>query len=106
MYNNNLTDIALQRLSILKQTQNGFEIAEKDLKLRGAGELIGTKQYGSEDFKFFNYEYHYQLAQTAMDEAKALIKIDPMLKSPRGIKLKILLKLFKKDAASNLLSAG
>ena len=106
MYNNNLTDIALQRLSILKQTQNGFEIAEKDLKLRGAGELIGTKQYGSEDFKFFNYEYHYQLAQTAMDEAKALIKIDPMLKSARGIKLKMLLKLFKKDAASNLLSAG
>ena len=41
-----------------------------------------------------------------MDEAKALIKIDPMLKSARGIKLKMLLKLFKKDAASNLLSAG
>ena len=65
-----LSDIAIERLSIMKKSQNGFEIAEKDLELRGSGEIMGTKQYGAEDFKFFDYHLHRNLAKLAIKEAK------------------------------------
>ena len=106
LYQSNLTDLALERLAILKNSQNGFEIAEKDLELRGSGELMGTKQYGAEDFKFFNYESHFKLAQIAIDEAREIVESDPLLKGKRGDQLINLLKIFKKTDATNLLAAG
>ena len=101
-----LSDIAIERLSIIKKSQNGFEIAEKDLELRGSGEIMGTKQYGAEDFKFFDYHLHRNLAELAILEANEIIESDSKLKNKRGRTLKLLLKLFKKTAATNLLSAG
>ena len=101
-----LSDIAIERLSIMKKSQNGFEIAEKDLELRGSGEIMGTKQYGAEDFKFFDYHFHKNLAKLAIKEASEIIQSDSKLKNKRGKTLKLLLKLFKKTAATNLLSAG
>ena len=106
LYNENLSEIAVERLSIMKKTQNGFEIAEKDLELRGSGEILGTKQYGAEEFKFFDYQHHHQLAQLAIDEAEFIMQTDPKLKNRRGQDLKNLLKIFKKKDATNLLSAG
>ncbi len=106
IYNENLTELATERLSILKMSQNGFDIAEKDLKLRGSGEIIGTQQYGAEDFKFFNFENHYKLAEIAKEEAKKIVANDPKLKSERGRRLLELLRIFKKIAAANLLTAG
>jgi ATP-dependent DNA helicase RecG len=90
----------------MKKSQNGFEIAEKDLELRGSGEIMGTKQYGAEDFKFFDYHLHKNLAKLAIKEASEIIQGDSKLKNKRGKALKLLLKLFKKTAATNLLSAG
>ncbi len=67
---------------------------------------MGTKQYGAEEFKFFNYESHIKLAEIAINESKNIIETDPKLKSERGKSLIKLLKLFKKNEAANLLSAG
>ena len=106
LYRDMLSDIAIERLSIMKKSQNGFEIAEKDLELRGSGEIMGTKQYGAEDFKFFDYYLHRNLAKLAIKEASEIIQSDSKLKNKRGKTLKLLLKLFKKTAATNLLSAG
>ncbi|PPR27014.1 MAG: ATP-dependent DNA helicase RecG, partial [Alphaproteobacteria bacterium MarineAlpha9_Bin4] len=106
LYKNNLSDIALERLSILKESQDGFKIAEKDLQLRGAGEILGTRQYGAEEFKFFNYENHIKLSELAINEARSIIKADPRLETERGKILINFLKLFKKNDATNLLSAG
>ena len=90
----------------MKKTQNGFEIAEKDLELRGGGEIMGTKQYGAEEFKFFDYQFHHQLAKLAIDEAEYIIKTNPKLENEERTGLKNLLKIFKKKDATNLLSAG
>ncbi len=106
LYNEKLSEKALQRLSIMKKSQDGFEIAEKDLELRGSGEIMGTKQYGAEEFKFFDYQSHIQLAKLAIDEAEYIIKTNPKLECERGKNLRNLLKIFKKAEASNLLSAG
>ena len=83
LYKDNLTEIAKERLSIMKSSQNGFEIAEKDLELRGGGEIMGTRQYGAEEFKFFNYQFHLELAKVAMIEAEKIIKNDPNLTGKR-----------------------
>ena len=72
----------------MKKSQNGFEIAEKDLELRGSGEIMGTKQYGAEEFKFFNYQFHLKLAKLAIKEAEYIIKTNPKLKNKRGESLK------------------
>ncbi len=106
LYNDELSETALERLLIMKKSQNGFEIAEKDLELRGSGEIMGTKQYGAEEFKFFNYQVHLKLAKLAIKEAEYIIRTNPELKNKRGESLKKLLKLFKKNDAANLLSAG
>ncbi len=106
LYNDQLSETALQRLSIMKKSQDGFEIAERDLELRGSGEIMGTKQYGAEEFKFFDYQFHIQLAKLAIDEAEYIIKTNPKLEYERGKKLKTLLKIFRKDDATDLLSAG
>ena len=92
LYNDQLSEKALQRLSIMKKSQDGFEIAEKDLELRGSGEIMGTKQYGAEEFKFFDYQFHIQLAKMAIDEAEYIIKTNPKLECQRGKNLRNLLK--------------
>ena len=106
LYKKNLSESALKRLLILKKTLNGFEVAEKDLEIRGGGQIMGTKQYGAEDFKFFDYQHHTRLAVLAIKEAKNIIQKDPYLNKPQGKKLLHLLKLFRKKDAADLISAG
>ncbi len=97
LYSYPLSETARERLNIMKQTEDGFIIAEKDLELRGGGEILGTKQSGFANFKIADMEYHKNLLVIANQDAKLVINKDPNLQSPRGQALRVLLYLFEKD---------
>ena len=81
----------------MKQTEDGFLIAEKDLELRGGGEILGTRQSGFLTFKLADMEYHKNLLLIANQDAKLILNKDPNLQSDRGKALRTLLYLFEKD---------
>ena len=83
----------------MKETEDGFEIAEKDLELRGGGEILGTRQSGFCEFRLADMTVHKQLLLTANKDAKMILAQDPNLQSPRGKALRILLYLFERDEA-------
>jgi ATP-dependent DNA helicase RecG len=87
----------VHRLSILRETEDGFKIAEADLALRGAGELLGVRQSGLPKTIFMDLFYHQELLEQARKDAFALLEQDPELKSPRGEAAKLLLQLFMKE---------
>lgn len=94
------------RLKIMRETEDGFRIAEEDLKLRGAGELLGTRQSGLPEFKVADLQYHGRLLQIARDDAKLFLSKDPELKSARGQAIRTLLYLFERDNAIRYLQSG
>ncbi len=106
LYKEPLNENSLNRLKILKTSNNGFEIAESDLLMRGGGDELGKKQYGFEEFKFFDILYHKNLIELSIKEANEIISLDPHLSSSRGLDLINLLYIHKKDKAINLISAG
>ncbi|HEX6980179.1 MAG TPA: ATP-dependent DNA helicase RecG [Alphaproteobacteria bacterium] len=106
LYATPLSDTAKARLSILRETEDGFRIAEEDLRLRGAGELLGTRQSGLPDFRLADLAVHGDLLDVARDDARLLLERDPGLTSARGQALRVLLYLFERDAAIGLLRAG
>lgn len=97
VYGGNLSKTAYDRLMIMKQTEDGFVIAEKDLELRGGGDILGTKQSGFEDFRLADMEYHRNLLSIANKDAKLIVNKDPHLNSKRGKNLRTLLYLFEKE---------
>jgi ATP-dependent DNA helicase RecG len=101
-----LTETAKARLRILRETDDGFRIAEEDLRLRGAGELLGTRQSGLPEFRIADLAIHGELLATARDDAALIMARDPGLKSPRGEALRVLLYLFERDAAVAYARAG
>ena len=103
---NALTETARQRLTLMRDTNDGFRIAEEDLRLRGAGEILGTRQSGEAQFRIASPEQQQALAQTAMDDARLLVDRDGGLEGPRGQAARILLYLFERDAAVGLLRGG
>ena len=106
LYGFPLSDTARARLKIMKDTEDGFLIAEEDLKLRGSGEILGTKQSGFSNFKIADMSVHQKLLITANKDAKMIIEQDIDLKSPRGEALRTLLYLFEKDDAVKTYLAG
>ena len=94
------------RLNIMKQTEDGFLIAEEDLKLRGGGELLGVKQSGFCEFRIADMNVHKDLLLTASKDAKMIIEMDENLKTPRGEALRTLLYLFERDDAVKTYLAG
>jgi ATP-dependent DNA helicase RecG len=106
LYAEPLGETAKARLSIMRETEDGFRIAEEDLRLRGAGELLGTRQSGLPEFRLADLAVHGELLQTARDDARLLLERDPDLASERGRNLRTLLYLFERDAAVRLVRSG
>jgi len=99
-------ETAKERLSIMRETEDGFLIAEKDLDLRGAGDVLGVKQSGLPVFRLADIAIHGELLAAARDDAKLIMDKDPELKSARGAALRTLLYLFERDQAIQYLKSG
>jgi ATP-dependent DNA helicase RecG len=97
---------ARERLKVLRETDDGFEIAEQDLRLRGAGDVLGTRQSGLPEFRLVDLDSHAELLAIARDDARLIIARDPELKSARGDALRTLLYLFERDAAVRYARTG
>jgi ATP-dependent DNA helicase RecG len=106
IYASPLGETAKARLKTLRETDDGFVIAEEDLKLRGAGELLGVRQSGMPEFRLADLAAHAELLAAARDDAKLILSRDPELKSPRGEALRVLLYLFERDEAVRYLRTG
>jgi ATP-dependent DNA helicase RecG len=106
LYKGPLGETAKARLAILRDTDDGFRIAEEDLRLRGEGDLLGTRQSGMPGFRLARLEVHGKLLGTAREDATLVLSRDPKLNSPRGAALRQLLYLFARDEAIKLLGAG
>ena len=106
LYQAPLGETAKARIKILRESDDGFRIAEEDLRLRGAGELLGTRQAGFPTFRLADLAVHGDLLATARDDAKLILEQDRELTGPRGPALRVLLYLFERDAAVRLLRSG
>ena len=106
LYKDPLGETAKRRLSVMRETEDGFVIAEEDLKLRGEGELLGTRQSGTPGFQVARIEAHADLLEAARDDARLILTRDPELQGERGQALRLLLYLFGRDEAVRLLRAG
>jgi ATP-dependent DNA helicase RecG len=106
LYGLRLSETAKTRLRIMRETDDGFRISEEDLKLRGAGEMLGTAQSGIPLFRIADLSLHGELLAAARDDAQLIYVKDPKLESERGQALRNLLYLFERDAAIRLLGSG
>ncbi|HET7606934.1 MAG TPA: ATP-dependent DNA helicase RecG [Sphingomicrobium sp.] len=102
----NLTEVGRARLSLMRETSDGFRIAEEDLRLRGPGEILGTRQSGEEAFRVATPEDVAELAPIAQSDAMLLLDRDGGLKGPRGQAARICLYLFERDQAVDLIRSG
>jgi ATP-dependent DNA helicase RecG len=106
LYQEPLSENAKARLEIMRTTEDGFIIAEEDLRLRGAGEVLGTQQSGVPEFRIADLSIHGELLSAARDDARLILARDPDLETPRGQALRHLLYFFERDAAVRLIKAG
>jgi ATP-dependent DNA helicase RecG len=106
LYRSPLGETAKRRLATLRETDDGFRIAEEDLALRGEGEVLGTRQSGLPGFKIARPEWHRDLLEAARKDAALFVARDPMLSSDRGRALRLLLHLFEREDAVRLIEAG
>lgn len=106
LYAQNPTDIAQSRLKIMRETNDGFRIAEEDLKLRGGGEVSGTKQSGFPDYIFADPFEHRPLMETAYTRAKELLSENPDLSGISGDALRLLLKLYNRHDTLRYIRSG
>lgn len=106
LYGEPLTGTARARLKVMRDTDDGFVIAEEDLRLRGAGEVLGTRQSGLPQFRMADLAAHADLIGVARDDARVILELDPELTSERGKALKTLLYLFERDAVVKTALSG
>jgi len=106
LYHEPLGAISKARLNVIRETTDGFRIAEEDLKLRGEGDVLGIRQSGLPGYRIARSEVHAQLITQARDEALRIMKDNPKLAGPRGEALRCLLYLFERDEAIPLIGAG
>jgi ATP-dependent DNA helicase RecG len=106
LYKAPLGETAKARLKIMRETEDGFRIAEEDLRLRGEGDVLGTRQSGLPSFRVARVEFHGKYIGAARDDAALALARDPTLSTPRGEALRHLLYLFERDEAVRLIRAG
>jgi ATP-dependent DNA helicase RecG len=106
LYKAPLGEAAKARLAMMEATEDGFAIAEKDLELRGGGEVLGARQSGLPEFRIAEVPNLAVLLAAARDDARLLLASDPALASPRGQALRQLLYLFECDEAVRLFRAA
>jgi ATP-dependent DNA helicase RecG len=106
LYKEPLNEMSTARLKVIRETTDGFRIAEEDLKLRGEGDVLGVRQSGLPGYRIARTEVHAQLITQARDEALRIMKDNPKLKGDRGEALRALLYLFERDEALPLIGAG
>lgn len=106
LYREPLGEIAQKRLDTIKGTEDGFEIAERDLELRGQGDVLGTRQSGMPGYRLAVPDVHRHLLELAHDDAKAALASNPGLTGPQGEALRMLLYVFRRDLAIPLIRAG
>jgi len=106
LYREPLGEMSKARLKVIRETTDGFAIAEEDLRLRGEGDVLGVRQSGLPGYRIARSEVHGQLITQARDEALRILKDNPKLDGPRGEALRCLLYLFERDEAIPLIGAG
>jgi ATP-dependent DNA helicase RecG len=106
LYKGPLGETAEARLAMMRETEDGFEIAEKDLELRGGGEVLGARQSGAPVFRVAEVPGFADLLAAARDDATMLLDSDPRLEGPRGRAVRTLLYLFECDEAVRLFHAA
>jgi ATP-dependent DNA helicase RecG len=106
LHANKISETARKRLSTLRETEDGFLIADEDFRLRGAGDALGTRQSGLPGYRLADPESHEDLLLMANQDATMLLDRDPRLESPRGQAIRILLNLFDQRDAIQTLRAG
>lgn len=106
LYQSPLGETARARLECIRNTEDGFIIAEEDLRLRGAGELLGERQSGLPGFRIADVSMHADLLVAASDDARLIVARDPSLSTPRGEALRVLLYLFQQDDAVKTIKSG
>jgi ATP-dependent DNA helicase RecG len=106
LYQDPLNEMSMARLKVIRETTDGFRIAEEDLKLRGEGDVLGIRQSGLPGYRIARSDVHAQLIAQAREEALRIMKDNPKLSGDRGQALRCLLYLFERDEALPLLGAG
>jgi ATP-dependent DNA helicase RecG len=106
LYREPLSEMSKARLTVIRETTDGFRIAEEDLRLRGEGDVLGIRQSGLPGYRIARSEVHGQLIAQARDEALRIMKDNPKLSGPRGEALRCLLYMFERGEAIPLMGAG
>ena len=106
LYQGPLGEMAKARLAILRESEDGFRIAEEDLRLRGGGDALGARQSGMPEFRLADLATQAGLLPLASDDAKLILEKDPTLETPRGQAVRTLLYLFERDEGVRLLRTG
>ena len=106
LYHEPLSEMSTARLKVIRETTDGFRIAEEDLRLRGEGEVLGTRQSGLPGYRIARPEVHAQLIAQARDEAVRIMQDNPKLRGEHGNALRCLLYLYERDEALPLIGAG
>ena len=106
LHEDGLTDTMRRRLTLLRDTEDGFLIADEDFRLRGGGELLGKRQSGLPDYRLADLEQHDRLLQIAQKDSTLTMDRDPKLEGPRSPPLKTLMRLFGRNEAVRTLEAG
>jgi ATP-dependent DNA helicase RecG len=106
LYKAPLGESAKARIAIMRETEDGFRIAEEDLRLRGEGEVLGTRQSGLPGFRLADLAVHGSLLTLARDEARRIVEENPRLEGAHGEALRLLLNIFERGEAIRLLGAG